>query len=244
MILAYDVLTHNYDRLPFIWDNRGNLENIMFDVAGEPYAIDSVVSCFDPTAAPDSFAVYKDRVREVVYHVHNSIDGENEAFNKLRSLFLHGSGTMADENFTPPFCYDIGAAGLLAIKKGFLEASPKVAFLGRKVLQALHDHLENDVSEHVTERHSFGLDRINIGFLVEVSAIFGDGGKQPDQPAHTATPTDTLRRTKYQVFNWGSRANVGVVLDGKTQTLVGRAARVREARGALKRHATHATNTR
>ena len=36
------------NRLPCVWDNKGNMENLMFDDNADPVAIDSMISCFDP----------------------------------------------------------------------------------------------------------------------------------------------------------------------------------------------------
>ena len=98
------------NRLPCVWDNKGNMENLMFDDNADPVAIDSMISCFDPKgsgacqletfaqqaeqansplrthiralvlavvvfvwcfsypeANPKSFAIYEQRVAELVY---------------------------------------------------------------------------------------------------------------------------------------------------------------------------------
>lgn len=75
-------------RLPCVWDNKGNLENLMFDENDDPVAIDSLISCFDPSVAKDAFATYIDRVRELVHHVHASADQESAAMKRIRDVFL------------------------------------------------------------------------------------------------------------------------------------------------------------
>ena len=71
-ILALDVLTNNFDRLPCIWNNRGNAGNVLFQGdAGEDnqpcsvstnshsaIGIDNMVSCIDVTKFPDQHDAY------------------------------------------------------------------------------------------------------------------------------------------------------------------------------------------
>lgn len=48
-IMAFDMFIHNHDRLPCIWDNKGNPGNVMFDAStNEPISIDNMMFCLDP----------------------------------------------------------------------------------------------------------------------------------------------------------------------------------------------------
>lgn len=74
-ILGFDVLINNFDRLPCIWNNRGNAGNIIFqgdagienmdcvDFAAPHTAlgIDNMVSCIDVGKFPDQHAAYLGR---------------------------------------------------------------------------------------------------------------------------------------------------------------------------------------
>lgn len=74
-ILGFDVLINNFDRLPCIWNNRGNAGNIIFqgDAGTEhvdcvnlaaPHTalgIDNMVSCIDAGKFPDQHAAYLGR---------------------------------------------------------------------------------------------------------------------------------------------------------------------------------------
>jgi hypothetical protein len=44
-VAAFDMMINNFDRLPCIWDNRGNPGNIMFTGDGHPNSIDNMVCC-------------------------------------------------------------------------------------------------------------------------------------------------------------------------------------------------------
>jgi hypothetical protein len=44
MILALDVIINNFDRLPLIWDNEGNLENLLLDREGRLWGIDQAAT--------------------------------------------------------------------------------------------------------------------------------------------------------------------------------------------------------
>jgi hypothetical protein len=43
-IVAFDMLINNTDRIPAVWDNNGNLGNLLFDTTGAIIAIDHVVA--------------------------------------------------------------------------------------------------------------------------------------------------------------------------------------------------------
>ena len=59
------MFVHNSDRLPTIFDNGGNTENIMFDHEGNPVAIDSMVSCFDPECRMKQFIAVFSKAQEL-----------------------------------------------------------------------------------------------------------------------------------------------------------------------------------
>ena len=134
---------------------------------------------------------------------------------------------------------------------------PKVVFLKRKVLDALHNTLMDDVSPHAKPNETFGMERINVrpsmrvrvpvtqththtyihahtyihnpcslyqvDFMAAVSDIFKQKGEQQQQQQQQQQGEEekhksryshnTLKRTKYQVFNWGGqsgRTNVAI----------------------------------
>jgi len=87
-MMAFDILIFNYDRLPCVFDNGGNTENIMFGDDGEVIAIDSMVSCFaiDEPAARTLFDAFCGRVSELVSSASAQPDVPQPAFEAVRAL--------------------------------------------------------------------------------------------------------------------------------------------------------------
>lgn len=53
-ITTYDVVINNWDRIPIVWDNKGNPENILFTTSRKrkevvPFPIDNTITSIDPS---------------------------------------------------------------------------------------------------------------------------------------------------------------------------------------------------
>eukprot|EP00054_Salpingoeca_dolichothecata_P027164 m.197762 g.197762 ORF g.197762 m.197762 type:complete len:93 (+) comp25882_c0_seq5:47-325(+) len=62
-VMLLDVLCNNGDRLPLIWDNRGNPGNIMFALGlGKIISLDNQIAPIDKSLHTDAFAEYLAKV--------------------------------------------------------------------------------------------------------------------------------------------------------------------------------------
>lgn len=179
----------NSDRLPCVWDNSGNPENLMFDGDGNLVAIDNMITGFDPDqnkATRANFDKFAGNVERLLHDI--ALDKPNEPhplLTKIRRLFSHGrpDGGPPDvgaENFLPPSHYDIGEDGVLEMQAGLLEALPLFLELTQERLGALHEEvlaecggaLAAEQAKPARMRESFGAERVNLDFLNQVCAIF------------------------------------------------------------------------
>eukprot|EP00053_Salpingoeca_punica_P017161 m.164318 g.164318 ORF g.164318 m.164318 type:complete len:399 (-) comp17131_c3_seq1:407-1603(-) len=112
-MLALDVLCNNGDRLPLIWDNRGNPGNIMFAFeGGEVVSVDGQVCPIDIETAPDQYDAYLDKIRLLLKDLKKAgANGEVAAFTRVREKL---------QEFTH---FDIGTEGTLLLQQGFLEVA-------------------------------------------------------------------------------------------------------------------------
>eukprot|EP01052_Picozoa_sp_SAG31_P038575 SAG31_NODE_5180_length_2695_cov_2.182203_3_plen_231_part_01 len=118
-IIAVDVLINNSDRLPAVWDNDGNTENLMIAEADNvPIAIDTMVNCFDAVVGARSFEKLCSHVAALAQDLAVEPRRASKAVDRFRQLLLKGRGTIEDEAFCPPIGYDIGEAGVLAMMAG------------------------------------------------------------------------------------------------------------------------------
>jgi len=98
-ITVYDAVINNWDRIPLIWDNEGNPENILFTkqknitqqegdnlIAMQPVAIDNSVTSIDPTVFRENYEEYLDKVRYVINEVCMYMKVP-KIFNKVREEF-------------------------------------------------------------------------------------------------------------------------------------------------------------
>ena len=111
-IMSFDVLMNNWDRLPLIWNNNGNGENIISN--GESViGIDHTISAIHPTDCKPQYDKYIEKVRELI----NELNGEKgENVGKVREFIKTCVG------------YDIGNEGETEIVKG-LKAGIKVGIV-------------------------------------------------------------------------------------------------------------------
>eukprot|EP00041_Stephanoeca_diplocostata_P016054 m.312304 g.312304 ORF g.312304 m.312304 type:complete len:397 (+) comp20238_c0_seq9:270-1460(+) len=132
-ILALDVLCNNGDRLPLIWDNRGNPGNIMMAKGvGKAVSIDSQIQPIDKEAHPDQFQVYMDKVKDLIRGLKQ--DGSSKElpqFATVRSKI---------KEFTQ---HDVGTQGSIELQRGFLEVLENKAGINitADVLQQWRDAL-------------------------------------------------------------------------------------------------------
>eukprot|EP00054_Salpingoeca_dolichothecata_P027165 m.197774 g.197774 ORF g.197774 m.197774 type:complete len:396 (+) comp25882_c0_seq8:43-1230(+) len=114
-VMLLDVLCNNGDRLPLIWDNRGNPGNIMFALGlGKIISLDNQIAPIDKSLHTDAFAEYLAKAKELV----KSTVACSTATPPSESNFFVSVRSKINEFTT----YDIGAAGTRELQIGFLNA--------------------------------------------------------------------------------------------------------------------------
>jgi len=184
-ILVFDILVNNFDRLPCIWDNKGNPGNVMFTgYNSEPIGIDNMVNCFHSDNR-EFIDRYLARVGHTVETLANSPLEKHDDFAKVQSLLLEG----APGHGWPGLHIDIGSEGVIEIQKGFLDTMQRVvhgshganglteAELNEMVDGLFHVcgvHAENASADDPTETESLlgGLEFVNPNFMGRVIDAF------------------------------------------------------------------------
>lgn len=160
-LLAIDMLTNNYDRLPCIWENKGNPCNIMFDE-------DGVIAIDNPTQCPNlDHSVCKEIFQLVSYvarAVAKDASVENELCSKVRMFLKDGCMDDKQEGWAG-LGIDIGKEGTCHVQTGFKEMMQRVV---DKVtpdwLQGTKDELERTTQED--------MENLNLKFCERVVEIF------------------------------------------------------------------------
>ncbi|KAL6067313.1 hypothetical protein QOT17_008932 [Balamuthia mandrillaris] len=109
-LLALDVLTNNSDRLPLLWNNRGNGGNLMFaGPNGILVNIDNKVVPINGEAYPKKLEEYMTNVRSLLSTLIKNPLVEHKSFQTIRGQLL---------SITE---YDIGERGCVEMQQGFLQ---------------------------------------------------------------------------------------------------------------------------
>eukprot|EP00055_Hartaetosiga_balthica_P014073 m.75397 g.75397 ORF g.75397 m.75397 type:complete len:403 (-) comp8480_c1_seq3:60-1268(-) len=151
-LLLLDILTNNGDRLPLIWDNRGNPGNTMFSrLDGQIIAIDNaIVTLSDEQKRSE----YMEKVRDFVHLLQRNDKEGSEAphFHCVRDKFIE-------------YCsYDYGTPGSLLLQKCMLEEinSKDASFINQEELTIWKQHMES------FEPKLVGLHNVDAQFVTSV----------------------------------------------------------------------------
>jgi hypothetical protein len=109
--LAFDIYVNNWDRLPIIWDNEGNLGNLFYqkkeDGAEAIFGIDQSITCISPSFL--GFEKYKNKITAFLTELTEKSQQESTGLKKFRELFSMFSG------------FDFKEEGSIEIQKGICE---------------------------------------------------------------------------------------------------------------------------
>mmetsp|Transcript_78963 Transcript_78963/g.156403 ORF Transcript_78963/g.156403 Transcript_78963/m.156403 type:complete len:608 (-) Transcript_78963:86-1909(-) len=188
-IIAFDMVANNHDRLPCIWDNLGNPQNIMLssDARCPLVAIDNQVGCI-PRQNCETRRGYLEKVRQITRAVVRAPDVEHAAFAEVRRFFSHGckqdTSTLLVGCGWEGLRIDVGEEGTLEVQRGFLATIRRTAqgvgpagaacargFVTREVLEKEEKAVRalfgtGNVAE------SYGFERIDLDFCMSVIDIF------------------------------------------------------------------------
>eukprot|EP01147_Barroeca_monosierra_P007856 gene7856-9971_t len=133
-IIVLDMITNNFDRLPFIWNNSGNLENVM--IQGDVHITDAQLTAtgIDQGATcitnEKGRLEYISRIRKAINATCIEKDFESMQFKRLCSSILEGTG------------HDVGTKGCRNIMTGIQDACKNVCELLEKRPTILEELLE------------------------------------------------------------------------------------------------------
>jgi len=114
-VLAFDMVIHNFDRLPCIWENHGNPQNLMLNIdSGDLIAIDNHVSCIPHGEIREK---YLEKVRATTRAVAGAPEVEHPAFARVRTFLKEGCPA---GHGWPGLGVDVGPAGTVEVQAGFL----------------------------------------------------------------------------------------------------------------------------
>jgi len=94
-LIALDCLLNNYDRVPAIWDNEGNLSNVMMSITNQVVGIDQQINpIIDPNGKETYFTTLRQFCDDVKHH-----RVEAKSAQKIRtSLHLNCGVELTDDN--------------------------------------------------------------------------------------------------------------------------------------------------
>jgi len=181
---VFDMVINNWDRIPLIWDNTGNPDNILFTKYKtrhvHPVAIDSTVTSIDPAMFDDSFLEYLDKVRYIVNEICQGA-GVPEVFEGVRDSFEITASEKKPslDNFSEFFkstteCDIINSemGGFQAILAGLIEGIVAFSKVTKENLEKIRDSVERRITEGLPEKgmtaDSLALYKVNIDFLESV----------------------------------------------------------------------------
>jgi hypothetical protein len=189
-IVAFDMLINNTDRVPAVWDNEGNLGNLLFDEAGAIVAIDqqliaitTAVNTATAGAAEAAEAVeenpllekYLERVSTLLSQVCGTewISLASVALAPVRECIQKEAG------------YDILEAGCVLIAEGMRQCAATICQLTPDHLNTIHERVTGVLPAPLLQQaiESSTLQALDLVFVERVLTIFRD--HQP--PATSAT---------------------------------------------------------
>eukprot|EP01111_Echinosteliopsis_oligospora_P004315 TRINITY_DN1690_c0_g1_i1.p1 TRINITY_DN1690_c0_g1~~TRINITY_DN1690_c0_g1_i1.p1 ORF type:complete len:434 (-),score=123.56 TRINITY_DN1690_c0_g1_i1:16-1224(-) len=188
-ITLYDVVINNWDRLPLIWDNKGNPDNILFTSSRRrkeihAFAIDNSITSIDPSLS-ENFSEYMDKVRYVINEVCKQWN-EPEPFKNVRQSFpltcaSHPPSILNILNFFKETVFhgecDVGIEGMKYFDLGFVESILAFAKVTLEDITKIRDNIEKQVSIPLEKLPTMGLEsvsfgKINLDFVNSILEIF------------------------------------------------------------------------
>lgn len=188
-VIVFDMIAFNYDRLPCIWGNLGNPQNIMLssDARCPLVAIDNQVGCI-PRQSSEKRIDYLEKVRQITRAIVHAPDVEHAAFAQVRRFFRYGckqdSGTLNVGHGWEGLRVDVGEEGTLEVQRGFLATIRRTAlcvglagaacargFVTREVLEK-EANMVRALLGTGNCAEGYGLERIDLDFCASIIDVF------------------------------------------------------------------------
>jgi hypothetical protein len=158
-LVAFDMLCNNWDRLPVIWDNEGNLRNIRVEHIGvdEPniVALDNTITCI----IPDNFNTYEEKLRDCLAALTTDVNAEYKGYKTVREVLSFTSSV------------DFTEREIREMQIGTLEGIIEIAKLTPETLTKMKEEFSKMVVQDWENVWASGVESINIDFLTSVINI-------------------------------------------------------------------------
>ena len=175
---------NNTDRIPVVWDNEGNLGNILFDSTGALLAIDQVLVSIDPN--DEKACSLLDRYTQRVEDFLTKVCGVGEVVadasaNANANASASASASLALSPIRPirecirqETGFDILEAGCTHILHGVRECVTAICQLTPMHLQTIHGRVMGILPDAVLHKSTAmcGMQPNNLGFLERMLAVF------------------------------------------------------------------------
>jgi hypothetical protein len=153
------MLCNNWDRLPVIWDNEGNLRNIRVEHIGvdEPniVALDNTITCI----IPDNFNTYEEKLRDCLAALTTDVNAEYKGYKTVREVLSFTSSV------------DFTEREIREMQIGTLEGIIEIAKLTPETLTKMKEEFSKMVVQDWENVWASGVESINIDFLTSVINI-------------------------------------------------------------------------
>jgi len=164
-IMAFDILINNFDRLPLVWENDGNLANVFFRNDGDQHyqivGIDQAVTTIDPAVSQKGVENYLKKVEEFIDPLIDSPTMLHTRLLKVQDSLLTWSG------------FDFNHDQILALQFFILEAVASYGkSLNREALTVIKSWVQKRVVYDWQDIWANMMKPINVEFLDRVLRIF------------------------------------------------------------------------
>ncbi|XP_065182761.1 uncharacterized protein LOC135813598 isoform X2 [Sycon ciliatum] len=158
-ILALDMLMNNWDRLPVLWENEGNPNNIIFSPHGVAWGIDQALTSINPHTFATGVAKYIGKLRSFLKSVIEAEDPTQSLGVVLDQIKMFTGYTVADQRTACTY-----------IRHGLLSGLQRAAALDFGEQRAKLDKMVQASMDWGNVWES-GMKMINLDFLKEVQSV-------------------------------------------------------------------------
>jgi len=162
-IISLDILTNNWDRLPVVWDNEGNLGNLFIQMGkddGKVVGIDQGITCIHLTVNKAGYEKYVARVIALIETIVNKPTEESPQLKRVRDLIQLFTG------------FDITEKGSVEIQKGVMQTMILMAKLTVDDLHNMKADVQKKVKQDWESVWENMMQLINVEFFESILRIF------------------------------------------------------------------------
>jgi len=169
-ILIYDVILNNWDRLPLVWDNEGNLGNF-FWCKNENQRIMAIDNTTTAIMLPTAKQKYLEKVQSLVEQILKYNGGDATAFPLLQKMRQY---------FIDQFDQDMGETGVKFLVEGMVVGIHNVIEgVTRDKLQACVDQYKTEVDTVIAsmthgadKQGKYGLSKVSVDFIMDCVDVY------------------------------------------------------------------------